>query len=92
LESASIEAATTCRWIVRDLGIESLDRVLKLAAAAYGNQELLLKLIVDRTTGRPFQLYHRWKNKKRKLAHPDEVTKYDIADGLAKLSIDSGLC
>jgi tRNA A-37 threonylcarbamoyl transferase component Bud32 len=92
LESASIEVATTCRWIVRDLGIESLDKVLTLAAAAYRNQEPVLKLIVDRTTARPFQFYHRWKNKKRKLVHPEEVTKYDIADGLAKLSIDTGLC
>lgn len=92
LEWASIEVASTCRWIVRDLGIESLEEVLKLVVAAYKDQESLLRLIVDRTTGRPFQFYHRWKNRKRKFARPEEVTKYDIADGLAKLSIDAGLC
>jgi len=87
LESASIEVATTCRWIVRDLGIESIEQVLKLLVVAYASQEPLLKLIVDRTTARPFQFFHRWKNRKRKLLRPDEVTKYDIADELAKLKI-----
>ena len=89
LESASIEVAITCMWIVRDLGIESNEHVLKALVEAYDRQESLLKLIVERTCGRPFQFYHRWKNRKRKLAHTDEVTKYDIADGLAKLTIDS---
>ena len=89
LGPACIEVATTSRWIVRDLGIESLEEVLKLVVAAYKGQESLLRLIVDRTTGRPFQFYHRWKNRKRKRSYPGEVTKYDIADGLAKLSIDS---
>ena len=86
LESASIEVAITCMWIVRDLGIESNEHVLKALVEAYDRQESLLKLIVERTCGRPFQFYHRWKNRKRKLAQPDEVTKYDIADGLMHIT------
>lgn len=85
LESASIEVATTCRWIVRDLGIEFIEEVLKLIVASYTSQKSLLKLIVARTTNRPFQFYHRWQNYKRKLAHPKNVTKYDIVDMLSKL-------
>jgi tRNA A-37 threonylcarbamoyl transferase component Bud32 len=84
-ESASIELATLCRWIVRDLGPEFLEEVLKVMVTAYKGQEPLLNLVVERTTSRSFQFYHRWKNKKRKFAHPDEITKYDIADALAKL-------
>jgi len=85
LESASIEVATTCRWIVRDLGIEFLEEVLKVMVISYTGQESLLKLIVKRTAGRPFQFYHRWQDRKRKMARPQDVTKYDIADALAKL-------
>lgn len=85
LESASIEIATTCRWIVRDLGIEFIEEVLKLVVASYKSQESLLKLIVKRTASRPFQFYHRWQDRKRKMARPQDVTKYDIADALAKL-------
>jgi tRNA A-37 threonylcarbamoyl transferase component Bud32 len=81
-ESASIELATLCRWIVRDLGAESLEKVLKLLVTAYKGQEPLLNLVVKRTTTRPFQFYHRWKNRRHKMLYPNDVTKYDIADGL----------
>jgi tRNA A-37 threonylcarbamoyl transferase component Bud32 len=91
LEAASIELATTSRWIVRDLGIDSIEHVLKLMVESYANQHAILNLIVRRTAGRPFQLFHRWKNKKRKLARPGEITKYDIADTLAKLQRSSHL-
>lgn len=85
IESASIEVATTCRWIVRDLGIEMLEKVLKLLVTAYAGQESLLNLVVKRTAGRHFQFYHRRQDRKRKTANPQDVTKYDIADALAKL-------
>jgi tRNA A-37 threonylcarbamoyl transferase component Bud32 len=80
--SASIELATLCRWIVRDLGPEFLEQVLKQMVAAYKGREPLLNLVVKRTAGRPFQFYHRWKNQRHKMLYPTEVTKYDIADGL----------
>lgn len=88
IEAAASELSTLCRWIVRDLGIEFLEEILKLAVTSYADQEPLLKVLVKRTSGRPFQFYHRWKNKRRKLASPGEVTKYDIADGLAKLKVN----
>lgn len=81
-ESASIELATLCRWIVRDLGLKFLEDVLKQMVAAYKGQEPLLNLIVKRTAGRPFQFYHRRKNQRYKALYPNDVTKYDIADGL----------
>lgn len=81
-ESASIELATLCRWIVRDLGPKFLEQVLKQMVAAYKGQEPLLNLVMKRTTARPFQFYHRWKNQRYKMLYPNDVTKYDIADGL----------
>jgi tRNA A-37 threonylcarbamoyl transferase component Bud32 len=85
LESASIELAITCRWIVRDLGIELIEEVLKLMVLPYTKQESLLRYIINRTLNRPFQFYHRRKNRHRKLEFPQDVTKYDIADALSKL-------
>jgi len=91
IELASIEIATICRWIVRDLGIDYVQEVLKRMVAVYKGQDNLLKPIVKRTSGRPFQFYHRWQDERKKVANPKDVTKYDIADGLAELSTDSGL-
>jgi len=86
LELAAVEVATTCKWIVRDLGIEFLEEVMKLLVDSYKNHRFLLRLIVKRTTGRPFQFYHRWRDRRRKTANPKkEVTKYDIADVLSDL-------
>ena len=85
LESASIEVAITCMWIVRDLGIESNEHVLKALVGAYDRQESLLKLIVERTCGRPFQFYHLRRDKRKKAANPKNVTKYDIANALSEL-------
>jgi tRNA A-37 threonylcarbamoyl transferase component Bud32 len=81
-ESASIELATLCRWIVRDIGLKFLEQVLKQMVTAYKGQESLLTLVVKRTTARPFQFYHRWKNQRYKMLYPNDVTKYDITDGL----------
>jgi tRNA A-37 threonylcarbamoyl transferase component Bud32 len=81
-ESASIELATLCRWIVRDLGPKFLEQTLKLMVTAYKEREPLLNLVIKRTTARPFQFYHRWKNQRFKKLYPNEVTKYDVADGL----------
>jgi len=83
--SASIELATLCRWIVRDMGQKSLEQVLKQMVTAYKEQEPLLNLVVKRTTARPFQFYHRWKNQRHKMLYPNDVTKYDIADGLTHI-------
>jgi len=85
LDAASAELATVCRWIVRDLGIDSLKDVLRVMVSAYADQQVLLRRTVNRTTGRPFQFYHRWQDRKRKLAQPQNVTKYDIADALRKI-------
>jgi len=84
IEAAASELSTLCRWIVRDLGIEFLEEIMKLVVTSYADQEPLLKVLVKRTSGRPFQFYHRWKNHKRKTANPKDVTKYDIVETIAK--------
>ncbi|MCK5232721.1 MAG: hypothetical protein KAR13_20775 [Desulfobulbaceae bacterium] len=84
LNAAAIETATLCKWIVRDMGIRYADNVLSCLVSVYGNRKLL-NLIVKQTAGVPFQFFHRRRDRNKKLANPREVTKYDIADALAKL-------
>jgi len=83
-EAAAIETAKFCRWSARDLGIDHLPELAQRAAEAYRDQLPILHRIVSRTCGRPFQLIHRWQDRRRKRQHPREVTKYDIADALSK--------
>jgi tRNA A-37 threonylcarbamoyl transferase component Bud32 len=85
IELASIEVATICRWIVRDLGIDYVQEVLKRMVAVYKGQDNLLKPIVKRTCSRPFQFYHLWRDERKKVADPKDVTKYDIANALSEL-------
>ena len=84
-EAASIEAATTCRWIARDQGVAFIEETARLMVAAYAGQESLMRRIVERTHGRAFQFVHRRRDRARKRAHPGEVTKYDIADAVSHL-------
>lgn len=85
IEAAGTELLTLCKWIVRDMGMEFLETVMQLVTASYKNQQSLLRVMLKRTSGRPFQFYHRWKIRKRKTANPNDVTKYDIADTVEKL-------
>lgn len=80
-----IEITRMSRWIVRDMGIEHMEIILTSLVRAYQRQLPSIRHAVKRTINRPFQFYHRRKNKKIKIAHPSEVTKYDIADTLARL-------
>ncbi len=82
-EAAAIETAKFCRWAARDLGIEHLPELAWQVVQAYQDQLPILRRIVSRTCGRPFQFIHRWQDRRRKRRHPREVTKYDIADALA---------
>ncbi len=81
-EGASVELAMLCRWAVRDAGIDACGWMMADVMRVYQDRDELLKLIVKRTLGRPMQIYHRWKDRKKKLKKPGEVTKYDIADAL----------
>lgn len=84
LNAAAIETAVLCKWIVRDMGIKYANNVLSRLVSVYDNRKLL-NLIVKQTAGVPFQFFHRRRDRNKKLANPLEVTKYDIADTLAKL-------
>jgi hypothetical protein len=86
LDSVSIELATTARWIVRDMGKDHLHSVAERMAPAYfEHHRPVLKRVVSRTRSRPFQFIHRRNDRKKKLANPAEVTKYDIADSLNRI-------
>lgn len=83
-DAAAIETAKFCRWTARDLGIDTLPELMNRLVEAYHDDPLVLRRIVRRTQGRPFQFFHRWQDRKRKRKQPTEVTKYDIADALAQ--------
>ena len=68
-----------------DIGLDSIGEILQLIVLAYGHQQVLLRRIVSLTSGRPFQFCHRWRDRRRKLADPQDVTKYDVSDALQKL-------
>jgi tRNA A-37 threonylcarbamoyl transferase component Bud32 len=84
-QSGAIELATLCRWMARDMGAETVPEIMMRLVEAFDDCPMVLQLIVERTAGRSFQFIHRWRNEKRKRVHPQDVTKYDIADTLAKL-------
>lgn len=82
-ELAAIETAKFTRWVARDCGIELLPAVVGALVDAYHRKQEILQLIVERTTSRPFQWYHRWRDRSHKRQNSAEVTKYDVADALA---------
>ena len=81
-EAAAIETAKFCRWTARDLGRPELPQVAAGLVEAYREHLELLRPIVSRTRGRPFQFFHRWQDARKKRRQPREVTKYDVADAL----------
>lgn len=83
--SVSLEIAKFTRWAARDIGGEALQEILPVLLVVYEDQRFLLESVADRTLARPFQFFHRWRDRRRKQKKPDEVTKYDVAGGLKKL-------
>jgi tRNA A-37 threonylcarbamoyl transferase component Bud32 len=81
-EAIAIEVGKFCRWAVRDAGIEQIAGVMRILVNVYGQHRELLQPIIDRTCRRPFQMLHRWRDRRRKALDPREVTKYDLADAL----------
>ncbi len=81
-EAAGAELLVLCKWAVRDIGRKYLQKVMQMVAHAYKDQKTLMEIMIDRTAGRPFQFYHRLRNRKYRKQHPDHITKYDIVDAL----------
>ncbi len=81
----AIELAKLLRWTVRDVGREHLPSVIQLTVETYGNDNSILTSLVETVCGRPLQPIHRYKDYRKKAKMPNEVTKYDIADGLSSV-------
>lgn len=84
-EFVAIEIAKLFRWAARDLGRPDIDAVGALVVEAYAGRKEWLTAIVQRTVKRPLQFLHRWQDERRKKKAPGDVTKYDVADSLARL-------
>ena len=83
-EAVAIEIGKFCRWAVRDAGIAEIANVMRTLVNVYGGHRELLRPIIDRTCRRPFQMLHRWRDRRRKTLNPRDVTKYDLADALTE--------
>ena len=84
IDLIGIEVAKLIRWSARDLGRAHLADVVGLMLAAY-KSPAIANGIIHRVYGRALQPLHRWKDRRKKKNHPEEVSKYDIADTLFKL-------
>ncbi|MCX7427873.1 MAG: phosphotransferase [Planctomycetia bacterium] len=82
IDGAAAEICKFTRWVVRDLSIDSLARVCEVLCGAYCGLEVLLEYARHRTCCRPLQFLHRWRNRRRKLVAPAQVTTYDVVDGV----------
>jgi tRNA A-37 threonylcarbamoyl transferase component Bud32 len=85
LRSAGNEVLTICKWIVTDIGPDFLKPVAAQLLSAYAEQQNILRCVTSSVLDRHFQFYHRFKDRRRKMASPTSCTKYDIADALAAL-------
>jgi Ser/Thr protein kinase RdoA (MazF antagonist) len=84
-DAIAVEIAKLARWVTRDLGPVHLEQIVRLLGDCYrGRLRHLLGCIVRRTCARSFQFFHRWRDQAFKAEHLEEVTKYDIADGLER--------
>ena len=105
LDAAAVELAKLCRWAARDARAAAAGDSRSPAGRKITSEDLLvcvvdifgcdrgdqLEQIVRRTKGRPMQWFHRRRNQIHKSQHPEEVTKYDIADTLEQLLSEADL-
>ena len=86
VEAASVEMSTLCRWAVRDIGPARCDVMMRLVLEAYQDMTDVVVYVTKRTLVRPFQWFHRWRDSVKRSRRVGEVTKYDIADSIVRLT------
>jgi Ser/Thr protein kinase RdoA (MazF antagonist) len=84
VDAAARELARFIRWAGRDLGPSHLAAVSSLARDAYRHQPAIPSRLLDHTLGRRGQAFHRWRSRRRVRVAPWDVTKYDVADAIAR--------
>lgn len=79
LENARREVSKLLISIGENLKPNERKPVYSLFKKCYRNKDLLNSL-TNSVNERPFQKYHRWRNKKKKMRNPRCVTLYDLVD------------
>jgi tRNA A-37 threonylcarbamoyl transferase component Bud32 len=79
------EIATFARRVASHMDREQLPETVASLWSAYDHDQRLFGQIVALTRGRPLQVLHRFRDRRRKRAAPLLVTRYDIADAISKL-------
>ena len=82
LKAAACELGKLMRWMALDLGRGHLPALAERVAAVYAGLPGVPRELVKITHERPFQGWHRWRDRRRKAKAPEAVTKYDVADAL----------
>ncbi|OPY14819.1 MAG: hypothetical protein A4E66_00298 [Syntrophus sp. PtaB.Bin001] len=81
MESACREVSKLLISVGEDLKPNERELVYSLFKKCYRNKELLDSL-ASSVSERPFQKFHRWRNKRKKIRDPRRVTLYDLVDTL----------
>jgi len=83
-EMMAIELAKFLRWATTDIGKEYLPDIIQMTIKVYGRDNEILRLLIESVYRRPVQFVHRYRDYSKKIKMPDEITKYDIADGFSR--------
>lgn len=83
--AVAAEVATFIRRVLNDVGAEFTEEVVELLLRAYEHDATLLARIESLTLARPFQLVHRFRDRKKKRKNPGLITRYDVADAIYRL-------
>lgn len=78
------EIAAFARRVASNMEKQHLPETVASLLSAYDHDHRLFSHVVALTKGRPLQVIHRFKDRKRKRANPLLVTRYDIADAISK--------
>lgn len=82
VDAAADEVAKFTLCAANDMGREHLDAICARWIAVYRGLEFVPRRFCRKTDERRFQRIHLWRDRRRKLATPALVTKYDLADCL----------
>jgi tRNA A-37 threonylcarbamoyl transferase component Bud32 len=84
VDAAAEEVAKFTLCAANDLSGEHLDAICARWIAVYRGLEFVPRRFCRKTVERRFQRIHLWRDRRRKLAMPGLVTKYDLADCLRR--------
>jgi tRNA A-37 threonylcarbamoyl transferase component Bud32 len=80
LDAAAAELAKFALCVAAELGPAHFADIARRMLSHYRGLEAIPRRFCERTLARRLQPLHRWRDRRRKMAHPQTPTKYDLAD------------